>query len=134
MDGEEYKIEYFLSGDWKFLAVITGLNAANAEYSCIWCKCKSAERWNMEKEWSITKAENGARTVDEINSLRSKPSKLNFGCLHKPIFSSISIDHIIIDTLHLFLRIADLLINLLIMELRRQDGIDKKKSFKLDLD
>ena len=132
VNGEEYKIEYFLSGDWKFLAVITGLNAANADYSCIWCKCKSAERWNMEKEWSITEIENGARTIDEIDSLRSKPSKLNFGCLQKPIFLSISIDYIIIDTLHLFLRIADLLINLLIMELRRQDGIDKKKSFKLD--
>ena len=30
-----------------------------------------------------------------------------------------------IDTLHLFLCIADLLINLLIMDLRRQDGIEK---------
>ncbi len=30
-----------------------------------------------------------------------------------------------------FLRNGDLLINMLIMELRRQDGIDKKRSFKL---
>ena len=34
-----------------------------------------------------------------------------------------------IDNLHLFLRVADVLINLLITELKRQDAIDKKKSF-----
>lgn len=35
-------------------------------------------------------------------------------------------DHVIIDTLHLFLRISDVLIDLLIRELRRSDAIDNK--------
>ncbi len=73
----------------------------------------------------------GARTLEEIETLSGQSSKKNFGCLRKPIFS-IPTDHIIIDTLHLFLRIGDLLINMLITELRRQDGIDKKRSFKLN--
>jgi len=34
---------------------------------------------------------------------------------------------VIPDILHMFLRIADILINLLILELRRQDGIEKCK-------
>lgn len=38
-------------------------------------------------------------------------------------------DHVIIDTLHLFLRISDVLIDLLIRELKRSDAIEKKKSF-----
>ncbi len=119
-------------GDWKFLAIICGLNAANAEYSCIWCKCPSGDRWNTKKEWSISDTTKGARTISEIQSLSKEPARKKFGCLKMPIFSSIPIDHIIIDTLHLFLRIGDLLINLLIMELRRQDGIDKQRTLRLD--
>ena len=45
------------------------------------------------------------------------------------MFSFIPIDHVIIDTPHLFLRISDDLIELLIRELRRSDVIEKVKSF-----
>ena len=38
---------------------------------------------------------------------------------------SFKLDHVIIDILHLFLRITDLLINLLIQDLHRHDGILK---------
>ena len=49
-----------------------------------------------------------------------------------PSFESIPMDRVIIDTLHLFLRIGDLLINLLIMDLQRQDGVEKGKLHKFD--
>jgi len=39
LDGESYGVELFLGGDWKFLALVCGLKAANADFSCIWCKC-----------------------------------------------------------------------------------------------
>ena len=48
-----------------------------------------------------------------------------YECIRQPIFPSIPIDHIIPDVLHLFLKISDVLINLLIWELRRLDGIEK---------
>lgn len=38
-------------------------------------------------------------------------------------------DHVIIDSLYLFLRISDVLIDLFTRELRKCDAIDKKKSF-----
>ena len=38
-------------------------------------------------------------------------------------------DHVAIDTLHLFLRISDVLISLLILELRTQDCIGRKQTF-----
>ena len=38
-------------------------------------------------------------------------------------------DRVIIDTLHLFLRISDNLFELLIRELRKQDALDKVKTF-----
>ena len=88
--------------------------------------------WNTKKEWSISDTAKGVRTISEIQSLSKEWARKIFGCLKLPIFSSIPIDHIIIDTLHLFLRIADMLINLLIMQLRRQDGIDKQRTLRLD--
>ena len=45
----------------------------------------------------------------------------------QPLFDFIPMDHVIIDTLHFFLRISDVLIDLFIRELRRSDAIDKKK-------
>ena len=53
---------------------------------------------------------------------------------HAPLFPTIPLDHVIIDTLHLFLRVCDNLINLLILRLRREDAIDKKKTFNDGLD
>ena len=102
VNGKLYMIECFLGGDWKFLAIVCGLNVANAEYSCIWCKCLFGERWNTTKEWSISDTTKGARTISEIQSLSKGPARKNFGCLKMPIFSSIPIDHIIIDSLNSF--------------------------------
>ena len=42
----------------------------------------------------------------------------------------IPIDHIIPDVLHLFLRVTDVLFNFLIMEIRRQDGIERCTQIK----
>jgi len=87
----------------------------------------------MELKWSLIDTTKGARTIDEIQTLSKKGGRQqHFGCVRAPIFPSIPIDHVMIDTLHLFLRIADLLINLLIMDLRRQDGIEKGRVEKLD--
>jgi hypothetical protein len=120
VDGMNYKIEYFLGGDWTFLALVCGLGKANEDYACIWCKCRKTERWDTNKLWSIT------RTVENISLYAARKQ---FNCRAKPLFHFIPMDHVIIDTLHLFLRISDVLIDLLIRELKRSDAIEKKKSF-----
>ena len=43
VDDEIFEVEYFLGGDWKFLASITGIDAASSTYACIWCKCSREE-------------------------------------------------------------------------------------------
>ena len=107
IDGHEFNIQFFLGADMKFLAICLGIQAANAKYSCIWCKCPAGERYNTS------------------NALGKKAK---YGCIHQPLFPSISIDRVIPDILHLFLRISDILINLLILDLRRMDGIEKLKN------
>lgn len=129
-----YKLTYFLGADMKFLAMALGIEAANSTYSCVWCKCPSRDRHDITKEWSITDTRNGgARTISEIQECaqikkRKNTEHLKCGCINQPIFPCIPITRVIPDILHLFLRISDVLTNLLILELRRLDGIDKVNS------
>ena len=74
----------------------------------------------MSLKWSISDPAKGARTIEEITEKAKlgKTSKNRFNCSHAPMFPFIPIQHVVIDSLHLFLRIADVLINLLIRDLR----------------
>lgn len=118
-----------MSGDWNFLALILGLDAANSNHSWLWCKCPAKERHDLSKMWSLTDRKHGARSIEEIIAKSSLPKSAEwYNCSHRLVFPSIPIDHVVIDTLHLFLRLTDLLTNLLIQDLRSQDGIAKRTS------
>lgn len=121
-----FEIEYFFCSDMKFLAIVYGIEAATAIYSCVWCKCPSSDRYDMTKKWSFSNKEKGARTNDDIVACHLKKSRHEkYGCIHPPMFHSIDIDHVIPDILHLYLRITDVLFNLLIVDIRRYDEIEK---------
>jgi hypothetical protein len=38
IDEIRYKIEKFVGGDLEFLSLLLGINAANKNQACIWCK------------------------------------------------------------------------------------------------
>ena len=68
------------------------------------------------------------RTIEENLQLASLPkSKQQYNVSRKPVFPTIPLDHVVIDNLHLFLRVSDVLIDQLIMELLRLDAIDKAR-------
>ena len=84
---QEFAIDYFIGGDWKFLAMITGIDSASSTYACIWCKCPSLERHDSSQTWSISDTEHGARTIEEnIKIARSKRKQFNIS--HEPILKS----------------------------------------------
>ncbi len=59
----------------------------------------------------------GARTTQEnleLSALRKK----KFNVSRKPLFPMIPLTHVIIDNLHLFLRVTDVLVDLLIVEMK----------------
>ena len=116
--------------------MVCGIGNAILEFQCIWCKCPTSDKFDICKEWSITDPLKGARAVDEIIRLSKRKGTLatKFSCKNPSLFPSIPIFKVVIDTLHLFLRITDNLQNLLILELRRQDAIDKKSAFNNDFD
>ena len=109
-----YTVEQFLGGDWKFLALVCGLDAANADHACIWCKCPKSKCWNMCLELSLTDPKKGAWTIIEIAELAKlgKSSKKKDSVAVDHPFFHISPD---IDSLHRFFQISDVLINLLLL-------------------
>ena len=126
VDDNIYHLEYFLGGYWKFLACVCGIGADNAYYACIWCICPKLKRYDTGKSWSLLDPESGARTLDEIKKC-AKAKKFN--CIHVLLFPFISLNHVVIDTLHLYLSKCDNLIQLFIRELKIGDSIDKKKTY-----
>jgi len=83
------------------LDIFIGIDAANATYACIWCKCPTHERHDISKEWSLTDPDKGARSINKIQDCakKGKTSKEKYNCSRQPILP-IPIDHIIPDILH----------------------------------
>ena len=122
-DGMDFPIEYFLCSDLKFLAVICGIDSATSTYPCIWCKCPASKRHDMDAEWSFKG--NGARTISDIQACCKHSKAKRFNCTNMPLFPTVPIDHTVVDMLHLFLRVTDVLFNLLVLDIRRMDAIVK---------
>ena len=127
VDREKFEVEFYLGADWKFLATVCGIESPNCTHACIWCTCPKGERYSADKEWSLTDVSKGAHTIDSISSASTLSAKWKkkFNCAHLPLFPMIHISRAVIDNLHFFLRITDNLVNLLITDLRRLDGVEK---------
>ena len=125
-NGMQFTVTYYLGGDLKFLAIVTGIDSATSTYACIWCKVRNNERYNADKQWSILETEKGARTIEENIRLSQRPkSRKEYNVSNCPLFPSILITNVVINNLHMFLRVCDLLI----IRLRFEDSIDKVKKF-----
>ena len=131
VNGRTLNVVYYLGGDWKFLACVCGIGAANSEYACIWCTCSKKERCKKEMSWSITDESKGARTVDKISVWQRRG---RYSCKNVPLFDFIPVKNVVIDVLHLFLRISDVLIQELIIELKRSDAINDHQIFNKGFD
>ena len=54
VNGVSYTIEYFMGDDWKFLAMVTGIDSATSTYPYIWCKCDKDQQHHITAKWSIS--------------------------------------------------------------------------------
>lgn len=116
--------EYFLGGVYKFLLSVMGLSGATSIFSCLWCKVHKLLRWDNSVEIK--------RTLDELKECCKLPksSKKKICCVVPPLFE-IDLDHIVLDELHLLLRISDRIMENLILEVMQKDSsIDIGKKSK----
>lgn len=85
-NGIQFKIVYYLGGDLKFLPIATGIDSASSKYACIWCKVQNDERYDADRQWSISDCEKGARSIEEneriLLSVQSHARSIMFQILH----------------------------------------------------
>jgi len=55
---EEFTLEFYLGGDWKFLTLCTAIEAASSTYFCVWCKCPSDSK-HVGDTWSALETQKG---------------------------------------------------------------------------
>jgi len=48
---QHHHVDLLFSSDWKFMAAVLGLEAANSDHPCIWCLCSHGEICDMAREW-----------------------------------------------------------------------------------
>ena len=118
VDGKDIPDEMFLGGDYKFLLMAMGLRGATSDYSCLWCKIYRLQRWDMTKDLDYYNTGELSRSIQEPNEYHAKNK---FCCFQPPLFS-IDLDHVILDELHLMLRISDRLTENLIKEVMERDS------------
>ena len=123
-----YPIKYYYTADWKLLSIVLGLFGPQGNYPCLWCHwLKTKSESDNGKVTQPPEAPEGPRSID----LQSKyhGQKIHFGYKNKSLLNNIMLKNIIIDTLHLKLRICDKLTNLLIRELCVADEYEGKGLF-----
>jgi hypothetical protein len=106
-DNYEYEKElidllYIFTGDMKMLHIMTGIKACNSNHPCVWCVVHKNKLYSKYSSFSRkTKFNN------------EKHGKIRKSLLPK----NIPIKNVVMDTLHLFLRIGTKLLDLVIKEL-----------------
>ena len=118
VDGKEIQIEMFLGGDYKFLLMVMGLSGATSTHSCLWCLIHKLDRWDTSKPIEHYQSVEMKRTLAHIKSMLTQKK---FSVIHQPLFN-IELDHVILDELHLMMRVADRLTENLITEVMDRDG------------
>ena len=123
--GMRFKIELFFVADWKLTACILGLQCANSNYPCIWChwkKPKPEKNGPPKNPRETERPKNTYRNEEDRESFQGKT--VNFGYNCQNLLPGFNLDFILIDTLHLKLRVADRLLELLIFDLAELDNFE----------
>ena len=106
-----------------------GLKGATSVYACLWCKIHKEKRWETDKHFHHFNSPPMMRTLLEIKEL-VKIGKGDYCCVQEPLLN-IDLDHVIVDELHLLLRVMDVMLNNIITEVTDWDKIeDFEKSCK----
>ena len=127
---ENFKVpvQICLGGDYKFLLAVMGMNQANAWYACLFCTVKDSERHDMSKKESRYDSPPVVKTLAELKSLRTnKTVDSRKGSVNVPLVN-VDLQDMVIDKLHLLLRIVDRLIFALIITADQADVLAGHKN------
>jgi len=92
----QHAVQLVFCSDWKFAALVFGINPASSEFFCLWCKLIKALRGDLEAS-------------AELRFMADWASGPQNGLVAAPLLDALEFD-ILIDLLHLFLRVVDVLL------------------------
>ncbi len=89
VNGTTFEVEYYLGGDWKFLALATGIDSASSKYACTYLVQMSGTRAShLGEKWSMLDPTLEARSIEGNIWFASSRSK-QFNVSRLPIFPTI---------------------------------------------
>jgi hypothetical protein len=120
--GHYWPVELYFSSDWKFLSICLGMKSANALHFCPWCNCS-------KNEINVT----SKKINKSIDDIKSNYNQIN-GHTKEPLFHMITLQNWVVDELHIFLRITDRLMELMLSDLRRETANEETWKEKILLE
>ncbi|CAB3978408.1 Hypothetical predicted protein [Paramuricea clavata] len=124
VNGSSIPVEVYLGGDYKFLLLMMGMKCATSDHACIWCKIHKKDRCDVSKHQNFY-WENLTRTTKDIIECSMKNI---FSCAFKPLVN-IPLCNVVLDELHLMLRVTDKLTKNLVInavEMDRKANLNKR--------
>ena len=127
---KRFSIEKYIGGDWKFLALVKGIMAANSNIPCQYCHCHkhfaTSENYK-DVQYSITDKFGNNRTLSKAK-MYVKEGKKTHGYIENPIFDFIEFLRSIPDVPHMFLRVTGKISKLFYKKCQEQDGFKNTKN------
>ena len=143
INDQKIPVTMFIGGDMKFQLIHAGLNAACSDFCCLNCHAgtpsyysKAVNNWSvqhyLDSKWSMSDDSNGARSFKSADLSFSKLTE-KFGYVWPPLSSSIPYSRYIVDSMHFFFRVDDVLKQLLIRELMDLESVSVLSRTSLEI-
>ena len=115
------RLNIVFAADYKFLLLTMGMNKASARYACVWCKVADKDRHDMTKDISFYNTGPMARTHTDMTTLyKEKTTDKRLGSHQAPLLT-IDLTNVVLDELHLLLRVVDRLLGCIICTAQAED-------------
>ncbi|RNA17623.1 hypothetical protein BpHYR1_015410 [Brachionus plicatilis] len=121
-----YTIKYYFCADWKMAANVLELYAASSNFPCLWCETHKDNLYLIDGS-SKRSFKKQLVVIQKASNTKDK----HFGYKTHPIISDIEHSRYLIDLLHLFLRISDVLFELFISELATFDNFSTSSTYSV---
>ncbi len=125
-EGKSIQIEYLVGSDWMMMSYFLGLYGPNSKFPCLWCKISSKDL-HLVIEDDKQKMRSFSRQ-DHIIKENNKKEE-HYGYKFYAVIKDIPHIKFVLDSLHLFLRISDVLFDLLINDIADSDKFTNSSIF-----
>jgi len=135
VDGIEWVLDYYGSGDMKYDLNVLGINAANSNCPCLFCTAHISEFTDLTKNFPMNRSLEEATKLLKMYGHNLEKFKIQLkGYQELPLIKFIPYDKYIYDTLHLIIRIiGDKLMDLLLNDINIFDTVNGRLPVKLEL-